>query len=168
MNKCELFQISFFRVRAGGLNFLGKRVFVNSASSLLRLLAAVDRQVCLKCPTVQMLVRHSWRRLFHGKLARSPFMPFMKVSVSVEWLHSATWLIEQSLLRKLNDFFQYEKKSTLVLVFSLSLKLNGAYLTIATVRLYEMNTLKSFSKAPFKANLCNIKKVFGLALTDYM
>ena len=29
MNKCELFQTSFFRMRAGGLNFLGKRVFVN-------------------------------------------------------------------------------------------------------------------------------------------
>ena len=88
------------------------------ASSLLCLLAAVDRQVCLKCPTVQMLVHHSWRRLFHGELARSPFMPFMKVSV--QWLHSATWLIEHSLLKKLNDFFQYEKKSTLVLVFNLS------------------------------------------------
>ena len=95
-------------------------------------------------------------------------MPFIKVSLSFEWLHSATWLIEHSLLKKLNDFFQYEKKSTLVLVFSLSLKLNGAYLTIATVRLYQMNTLTRFSKAPFKANLCNIKKVFGLALADYM
>ena len=33
VNKCELFQTSFFRMRAGGLNFLGKRVFVNIISA---------------------------------------------------------------------------------------------------------------------------------------